>query len=292
MFFSIIIPTFNREKLITRSITSILNQTFSDFEIIIVDDGSTDNTKAVVESLKDDRLKYFRTENFGVAHARNFGSKHSIGQYVGFLDSDDILKENHLQCAHDFILEKNNLGVIHLNFSWGLADQSKFKVNVLPLKLPISIFNSCSLHVNCVFLRRDISNKFLFNENRDLMFAEDWDFFIKLAVGNTIHLRNISTAYLIDHEERSMRNFNEEIWVKRRNALIASLKNDGLVSEKFYSKIYAVSAHMNSLIAINLAIRKEKIKSLKYLILSLKENSKELFTKRTGAILKYLLIYW
>ncbi len=292
MFFSIIIPTFNREKLITRSITSILNQTFSDFEIIIVDDGSTDNTRAVIESLKDDRIKYFRTENFGVAHARNFGSKNAIGQYVGFLDSDDVLRENHLQCAYDFILEKNNPAVIHLNFDWGLADQSKFKVNALPLELPISIFNSCSLHVNCVFLRKDISNKFLFNENRDLMFAEDWDFFIKLAVGNTIHLRNTSTAYLIDHEERSMRNFNEEIWVKRRNALIASLKNDELVSDKFYSHIYAVSAHMNSLIAINLAIRKEKIKSLKYLILSLKENSKELFTKRTGAILKYLLIYW
>ena len=292
MFFSIIIPTFNREKLITRSITSILSQTFSDFEIIIVDDGSTDNTKTVVESLKDDRIRYFKTENFGVAHARNFGSMNAVGQYVGFLDSDDILKENHLQCAYDFILEKNNPAVIHLNFSWGLADQSKFKINALPLKLPISIFNSCSLHVNCVFLRKDISNKFLFNENRDLMFAEDWDFFIKLAVGNTIHLRNASTAYLIDHEERSMRNFNEEIWVKRRNALITSLKNDGLVSEKFYSKIYVVSAHMNSLIAINLAIRKEKIKSLKYLILSLKENRKELFTMRTGAILKYLLIYW
>jgi glycosyltransferase involved in cell wall biosynthesis len=292
MFFSIIIPTFNRENLISRSITSILNQTFSDFEIIIVDDGSIDNTKSVVESFKNDRVRYFKTENFGVAHARNFGSKNAIGQYIGFLDSDDVLKVNHLQCAYDFVLEKNKPAVIHLNFEWGLADQSKFKANVLPLNLPFSIFNSCSLHVNCVFLRKDISNKFLFNESRDLMFAEDWDFFIKLSVGNTIQLKNICSAYLIDHEERSMRNFNEEIWVKRRNALIASLKGDELVSENYYSKIHNVSAHMNSLIALNLAIRKDKIKSLRYLFLSLKENRNELFKKRTAAIFKYILIYW
>jgi glycosyltransferase involved in cell wall biosynthesis len=292
MFFSIIIPTFNREKLISRSITSILNQTFSDFEIIIVDDGSIDNTKNVVESINNDCIRYFKTENFGVAHARNFGIKNAVGQYIGFLDSDDILKVNHLQCAYDFVLEKNKPVVIHLNFEWGLSDQSKFKANILPLNLPDSIFNSCSLHVNCVFLRKDISKKFLFNESRDLMFAEDWDFFIKLAVGNPIELRNTCSAYLIDHEERSMRSFNEEIWVKRRNALIASLRGDELVSKNYYSKIYTVSAHMNSLIALNLAIRKDKIKSLSYLFLSLKENSNELFTMRTGAILKYLLIYW
>jgi glycosyltransferase involved in cell wall biosynthesis len=87
--FSVIIATFNRAHLLPRSIQSILNQTFSDFELIIVDDGSTDHTGAVIEQIQDTRIRYVYEKNKGRSAARNAGVALAKGQYVTFLDSDD-----------------------------------------------------------------------------------------------------------------------------------------------------------------------------------------------------------
>jgi glycosyltransferase involved in cell wall biosynthesis len=87
--FSVIIPTYNRAHVITRAIQSVLEQTFSNFELIIVDDGSTDQTDAVIGSINHPRLRYIRQENKGVSAARNAGVALAHGQYVTFLDSDD-----------------------------------------------------------------------------------------------------------------------------------------------------------------------------------------------------------
>jgi glycosyltransferase involved in cell wall biosynthesis len=88
---SIIIPTFNRSGLITRSIESVLNQSFRDFELIIVDDGSTDNTEAVVKSLPDERIRYIKREtNSGGSAARNVGIRQARASLIAFQDSDDV----------------------------------------------------------------------------------------------------------------------------------------------------------------------------------------------------------
>lgn len=87
--YSIIVPTYNRENLLKRAIDSILSQTFRDFELIIIDDGSTDNTKEVVETYKDDRIIYIYKENGGINSARNRGLKVARGEYIAFCDSDD-----------------------------------------------------------------------------------------------------------------------------------------------------------------------------------------------------------
>lgn len=87
---SIIIPTYNRAHLITRSIKSVLNQTFQDFEVIIIDDASTDDTENVIKNFKDLRIKYVKNEiNKGAGASRNKGIKCSIGEYLAFQDSDD-----------------------------------------------------------------------------------------------------------------------------------------------------------------------------------------------------------
>jgi len=87
---SVIIPTYNRAQLVTKAIDSVLSQTYKDFEIIVVDDGSTDNTEEVVGSFKDSRIHYIRhKENRGGSAARNTGIKASKGEYIAFLDSDD-----------------------------------------------------------------------------------------------------------------------------------------------------------------------------------------------------------
>ena len=87
--FSVIIPTYNRKFFLKRAIDSILMQTFKEFEIIIVDDGSTDNTKQLVDTYNDNRIVYFHIEKSGVNFARNKGIQNANGNYIAFCDSDD-----------------------------------------------------------------------------------------------------------------------------------------------------------------------------------------------------------
>jgi glycosyltransferase involved in cell wall biosynthesis len=87
---SVIIPTYNRADLVTQAIDSVLQQTYQDFELIVVDDGSTDDTESIVRAYGD-RVLYVRTQNGGTGHARNVGMEHASGRYLTFLDSDDLL---------------------------------------------------------------------------------------------------------------------------------------------------------------------------------------------------------
>ena len=93
---SVIIPTFNRAEVVSRAVNSVLNQTFKDFECIVVDDGSTDETDSVLRGFAD-KIKVIKTENRGVSAARNTGAKLAAGKYIAFLDSDDEWKPKKLQ---------------------------------------------------------------------------------------------------------------------------------------------------------------------------------------------------
>ncbi len=95
---SIIIPTYNRAHFIHRAIESVLNQTYEDWELIIVDDGSTDNTETVVHEFScDQRIKYLQKKKSGATHSRNVGVEKSTGDFITFLDSDDEAKPNWLE---------------------------------------------------------------------------------------------------------------------------------------------------------------------------------------------------
>jgi glycosyltransferase involved in cell wall biosynthesis len=96
-FFSVIIPSYNRASVLSRAIVSVINQSFSDWELVLVDDGSTDHTKEVVLSYSDSRIKYLCQENKGVCAARNFGVKNATADFLVFLDSDDYPLEDWLQ---------------------------------------------------------------------------------------------------------------------------------------------------------------------------------------------------
>ena len=103
---SIVIPTYNRADVVSRAIESALNQTYEDFEVIVVDDGSTDDTSEVIDQYQDDRLRYIRyDENQGANHARDIGVDHADGRYISFLDSDDELKEDYLRIVIDRLKE-------------------------------------------------------------------------------------------------------------------------------------------------------------------------------------------
>lgn len=102
---SIIIPMYNSEKYIERCIDSILSQTYKDFEIIIINDGSTDNSLKICEKYRDDRLKIFSKKNEGVGAARNYGLDIADGDYILFIDSDDCIDEDYLLR----LIESNNI---------------------------------------------------------------------------------------------------------------------------------------------------------------------------------------
>lgn len=106
---SVILPTYNRKKLVGRAIDSILSQNFLDFELIIVDDGSTDNTIKVLETYKDPRIRIFQKENGGVSSARNLGLRQARGEYVTFVDSDDWLSQGFFDDAI-MALKENQAG--------------------------------------------------------------------------------------------------------------------------------------------------------------------------------------
>lgn len=102
-FFSVIIPTFNRAEPLTRTVDSVLSQSFKDFELIIIDDGSTDNTKQVLSSYSG-KLQYHHQENKGICSARNAGALMASGAFLIFLDSDDIVDPSWLQDFHEAIM--------------------------------------------------------------------------------------------------------------------------------------------------------------------------------------------
>jgi glycosyltransferase involved in cell wall biosynthesis len=106
--FSIIIPSYNRGHILPQAITSVLNQTYSNWELIIVDDGSTDNTSIVMNDFIDARINYIKKENGGVCSARNHGINFSSGEYVVFLDSDDFVSKDWLQHFYEKIDTDSN----------------------------------------------------------------------------------------------------------------------------------------------------------------------------------------
>ncbi len=101
--FSVVIPLYNKESVIERTIHSVLSQTVEDYEIIVVNDGSTDNSQMIVEKIENLKIKLIVQENQGASAARNRGIESSIGQYIAFLDGDDVWKPNHLFVMRNLI---------------------------------------------------------------------------------------------------------------------------------------------------------------------------------------------
>ena len=100
-FFSVVIPLYNKENHIEETIQSVLDQEFIDFEIIIINDGSTDNSEQKVFKFNDNRINYFYKNNEGVSIARNFGIEKANSNYICFLDADDYWYPNFLQEFHN-----------------------------------------------------------------------------------------------------------------------------------------------------------------------------------------------
>lgn len=142
---SIIMPSYNTGKFIQETINSVKNQTYNNWELIIVDDGSTDNTDEVVRAIKDDRIKYIKNKvNKGAAISRNIALREAKGRWIAFLDSDDLWKEDKLEKQIKF-MEDNNYYFSYTNYI-EIDENSNFNGKKItgPKKITrIGMFNYC-----------------------------------------------------------------------------------------------------------------------------------------------------
>lgn len=192
-FFSVVIPLYNKEKNIGGTIDSVLNQTFSDFELIVVDDGSPDRSAEIVASYDDPRIRLFKKENGGVSSARNRGVLEAKGAYIVFLDADDTWEEIHLseiaKLIHDYGSEAKAFAT---NFARKFPDGSRY-INRSDMKrgLVNDFFkqtNKCSfVNSSCVCIDREaLIEVGPFNER--YTHGEDIDLWFRIA-------RKFSYAY-------------------------------------------------------------------------------------------------
>lgn len=184
---SVIIPTYNRGKLIERSVRSVLNQTYENIEVIVVDDGSLDNTEEVVKSIKDERIIYYKQENGGAAKARNTGVSLATADYIAFHDSDDVWREDKLSKQMAFLKENPEYGMVYSNFLFHKMDGSNLSMprDVNPIgELDGDIFFTLLVN-NTVGAPTIVMKKELFLEiggfDTSLSCLEDWDFAIRFA---------------------------------------------------------------------------------------------------------------
>jgi glycosyltransferase involved in cell wall biosynthesis len=190
--FSIIIPTYNRANLLPETIRSVQNQTYTNWECIVVDDGSTDGTRQVVEAIikSDSRIKYFFQENAERSAARNNGIRNSSGEYICFLDSDDHLLPNHLYDLGKMIdsqrIEKAMVIYQAINISNEKQEVTKLEqpgdnlVEFIYLN-PISPSRVC--------VSKDVLDELNFDE--DIVIVEDVILWMKIA--------NSYPVYVTDH---------------------------------------------------------------------------------------------
>lgn len=156
---SVVMPVYNGEKYLRECIDSVLAQTFTNFEFIIVDDGSTDNTENIIKSYTDDRIVYIKKEHDGISEALNLGIRRSIGLYIARMDADDMMYPNRLEVQYKFMIEHPKYDMITAGFEWGNGKLEKeyfsyneadillawFKGGNNPIAHPTVMFKASSL---------------------------------------------------------------------------------------------------------------------------------------------------
>lgn len=291
---SIVVPTYNRSDLIAGTINSILAQTFTEFEIIVVDDGGTDNTEEVLSKIEDTRLHYFNKENGERGAARNFGIKQAKGQYITFIDSDDLLYPNAFENAI------TNLKQLSFPECFAQAYEVKDGKSGRLLQASASldeptvnkrIVSGNFLACIGVFVRKAVFDTIGFEEDRMFAGTEDWLLWLQLSARYPFYYSSTVCACMIEHENRSVLGFSEEKLLYRANHLRSVLSSDKLFmqfyGQKTVSKVYA---HQLSYTSLHLAMSGKKIKSLKYFLKAATVSFNELFTRRTLGIIKTILL--
>lgn len=194
---SVIIPTYNNESTITRCLTSICNQTYSDIEIIVINDGSTDKTEEKILSIKDNKIKYMSQANQGPSAARNKGLELAKGEYILFVDADDYVEPDMLKLLYT-TAQKNNAQIVNCDINKKFSEKKKIVVE--PYKENQSwqeFYKDFLLHNGLCSLCNKLIKKSLFENIR---LYED----IRLGEDSTAFLRMLPFVTNISHVKKSL----------------------------------------------------------------------------------------
>ncbi len=203
-FFSVIIPTYQRENVIAECVRSVLAQEFTDLEVIVIDDGSTDGTKAALQPLieKDKRLRYIYQENAERSNARNHGIKISMGEYICFLDSDDLFLPDHLKGFHGYLTANHfpkKLIYCDSMFEDGSRDGKR------PLPTKENLMNLIMLHpigAEQACIHRSILAKHQFDPK--IRIGEDRELWFRIAREHELEYLDQCTVVIRDLGDRSV----------------------------------------------------------------------------------------
>lgn len=237
---SVVIPTYNRASLISKTISSIIAQTYRNLEIIVVSDGPGLETKNVLESFKDSRLKYYEINHSGrPAVPRNFGIMKAKGEYIALCDDDDVWMPEKITLQVAKIVSDNNIGLVYTQ----CILQEKKGERIVPIKgkegkIFEDLFLSfCFIATSTVLIKKEVVDKIgMFDEDMRLKVVEDFDYWLRIA--RYYHLASIDKP-LVVHREGQDSISNSNIFARWRRQYV--------VPYKFYTHHY---------VGMNLFIRK------------------------------------
>lgn len=212
ILFSIVIPTYNRADLLKRCLESIESQTYQNWEAIVVDNYSEDNTEDVVKSFNDSRILYIKNHNYGIiAVSRNKALDVAKGDWVAFLDSDDCWLSNKLESVLPYT---NDYDLVYHGYQQNIPKTSffqrrnRFFYEIKEVKVGYVLQRGDPINPSCTCVRRSVIGETRFNEDKSLIAVEDYDFFLQLIEKSIRikYLRKILTLYDVggcSHNEKA-----------------------------------------------------------------------------------------
>lgn len=253
---SIIMPVYNVERYISKSIESVLNQTFKDFELLIVDDGSPDNSVNIAEEYaqKDDRIRIFKKDNGGLSDARNYGFKYAKGEYIYFMDSDDYIEDELLEKSINSI-KCSNAEVVLFGYHIDFVDDKEMVYATRKISHKSGVFskmNLAEINVNDDFLHmmgyawNKIYNKKFLDENN--VSFEKGTSLIEDILFNEVVFTNIEKLVIIDDHLYH--------YIQRKRMTLGST----FYSNSYSLKMRAINAREN--ILVKWRFEEDKIKKI------------------------------
>jgi glycosyltransferase involved in cell wall biosynthesis len=290
-FFSIIIPTYNRAAFIRKTISSVLSQQYPNFEAIVIDDGSTDDTEAVVSSISDKRIMYYKKINSERGAARNSGIQKATGNFVTFLDSDDLLRDNHLLEAKKFMDENLSADVFSVGYDV-VSAQGKVLHSWKTLPSPVNDKLVEGNFLSClgVFVRRELLLKNLFNEDRSLSGSEDYELWMRIAARYPIYVHNVSTALLVNHNERSVTNFAPDKLINRIAALKMYIASDPQIQVRYGPRLKKLNGYNDLYLALHLAMMKARAAGIRFFMKAFRQHPSMVFKYRFWVVVKKIVL--
>ncbi|WP_218092952.1 glycosyltransferase [Paenibacillus solanacearum] len=217
--FSVIIPTYNRDQYIGRAIESVLKQTYKDFEVIVVDDGSTDNTAKVVQSY-DARVRYVYQKNSGPSEARNTGIRFAKGTYIAFLDSDDAFLPNKLLRNKQFLDKHPSCRFLYSWYYDRKGDRKRKIVRKVRTPSKLNKFRyylykrKFTIRTSTAVIHRSCFDKVgLFNPN--YRYSQDWDMWLRLARYYRGYCQKLPLAVYRRHKRKFLPSYRRHLKIRR-----------------------------------------------------------------------------